>query len=79
MNEKITRQIEEIKNQSKGYFGNANWGTIAFLNIKYFGILGGLIAFFFVGKISRKFYNHFFRSPNYQTAAAARTYPFSFI
>lgn len=60
-------RVATIKNQSKGYFGNANWGTIAFLNIKYFGILGGLIAFFFVGKISRKFYNHFFRSPNYIT------------
>ena len=60
-------RVATIKNQSRGYFGNANWGTIAFLNIKYFGIIGGLIAFFFVGKISRKFYNHFFRSPNYIT------------
>ena len=60
-------RVATIKNQSRGYFGNANWGTIAFLNIKYFGIIGGLIAFFFVGKISRHIYNHFFKQPNYIT------------
>lgn len=60
-------RVETIENQSKGYFGNANWGTIIFLNIKYFGILGGLIAFFFVGKIARLLYNNFIRHPNYIT------------
>ena len=58
-------RVETIKNQSKGYFGNATWGSVAFLNIKYFGIIGGLIVFFFVGKISRLIYEHFFKCPTY--------------
>ncbi|OKY97916.1 hypothetical protein B5F24_15500 [Bacteroides clarus] len=60
-------RVATIKKQTKGYFGNANWGTIAFLNIKYFGIIGGLIIFFFVGKVSKYLYNFFFKYPNYIT------------
>lgn len=56
-----------IKNQSKGYFGNANWGTIAFLNIKYFGIVGGLIFFLIYGKISRHIYDYMAKNFNYLT------------
>ena len=60
-------RVATIKKQTKGYFGNANWGPIAFLNIKYFGIIGGLIIFFFVGKVSKYLYNFFFKYPNYIT------------
>ena len=60
-------RVSTIKNQTKGYFGNANWGAIPFLNIKYFGIIGGLIMFFFVGKISRFIIEDFRKRPNYIT------------
>lgn len=60
-------RVLTIKNQTKGYYGNANWGTIVFLNIKYFGIIGGLIFFFFYGKLSKFIYNLYSKDLNFVT------------
>lgn len=60
-------RVATINNQRSGYYGNSNWGTVVFLNIKYFGIIGGLVFFFFYAKCSRYIYDRMFTDFNYFT------------